>query len=101
MSLLLCVGLVLRPHAIWGSGVEPPVFLYVISLLLCVWDCCAVPPRRDEGLSSFYSGMSAKMSQTVMNSAFMFLMYEKIFALIVKSYVVSLRLKSKVKVSSS
>lgn len=62
---------------------------------------CATSMLREEGVSSFYSGMSAKMSQTVMNSAFMFLMYEKIFALFVKAYTISLRVKSRVKGGAS
>lgn len=33
---------------------------------------------RQEGIASFYHGMNAKMSQTVLNSAFMFAVYEKL-----------------------
>jgi len=35
-----------------------------------------------EGLNAFFQGMGAKMSQTVTNSAFMFLIYEYLLALI-------------------
>lgn len=34
-----------------------------------------------EGMISFYSGMQAKLYQTVTNSAFMFLVYEKLLRL--------------------
>eukprot|EP01083_Nonionella_stella_P045577 122325_1 len=42
---------------------------------------------REEGLIAFYSGMSAKMSQTVLNSAFMFTAYERILRMIIISYL--------------
>lgn len=36
---------------------------------------------KEEGVSSFYAGMSSKIVQSVLNSAFMFMSYEKLLAL--------------------
>lgn len=38
-----------------------------------------------EGAGAFVAGMGAKLSQTVSNSAFMFLLYEEILAVIVRT----------------
>jgi len=42
---------------------------------------------RDEGIYSFYQGITAKLSQTVLNAAFLFVAYEKILAIIIRSYL--------------
>ena len=42
---------------------------------------------REEGFGSFYSGMNAKMTQTVLNSAFMFAVYERLVRVILKFLV--------------
>jgi len=39
---------------------------------------------REEGATSFFNGMAAKMSQTVLNSAFMFLIYERLVAVFLR-----------------
>jgi len=39
---------------------------------------------REEGLPAFFNGMTAKMSQTVLNSALMFLIYERLVAVILR-----------------
>jgi adenine nucleotide transporter 17 len=39
---------------------------------------------QHEGVSAYYSGMNAKMSQTVANSAFMFAVYERLVRIILK-----------------
>jgi adenine nucleotide transporter 17 len=44
-----------------------------VSLCLEMW--------KEEGISAFYRGMEAKMSQTVLNSAFMFVVYERLVLL--------------------
>lgn len=40
-----------------------------------------------EGVSVFFNGMNAKMSQTVTNSAFMFLIYEKLVGIILLALI--------------
>lgn len=39
---------------------------------------------KNEGIGSFFKGMNAKMTQTVLNSAFMFAVYEKLVRLFLK-----------------
>ena len=45
---------------------------------LGVWEMQSVVRRmmREEGVRAFFQGMSAKMTQTVLNSAFLFVVYE-------------------------
>jgi len=49
---------------------------------------------RDEGMYSFYQGITAKLSQTVLNAAFLFVAYEKILAIIIRWYLYLQRLQS-------
>eukprot|EP00462_Mataza_sp_D1_P011748 CAMPEP_0175153668 /NCGR_PEP_ID=MMETSP0087-20121206/19877_1 /TAXON_ID=136419 /ORGANISM="Unknown Unknown, Strain D1" /LENGTH=280 /DNA_ID=CAMNT_0016440397 /DNA_START=17 /DNA_END=856 /DNA_ORIENTATION=+ len=44
---------------------------------------------KEEGFASFFGGMGAKMTQTVLNSAFMFAFYEKIFSWILQGLMAS------------